>query len=235
VCGRFVATSEPGDLGRLFAVDDLEIVDLPPNPNVAPTEPVAGVLERRGRRRLVELRWGLIPSWSTDRRIANRLINARAETVADLPAFRDAFRRRRCLLPADGYYEWERRPDGSRMPYLLAASGGETLAFAGLWEVWTDPSEPEAEPLRTCTIVTTDASPSIAWLHDRMPVILPVDAWDEWLDRDNHDTATLRHLLVPARDGALACSPASPALNDPRNKDLALLPQGEAGSAALDL
>ncbi len=203
-------------------MDDLDADDTPPNPNVAPTEPVHSVLERQERRALVTLRWGLIPSWASDRRIANRLINARGETLTDRPAFRDAFQRRRCLIPANGYYEWQREADGSRTPYLLTCADRPILAFAGLWDVWRDPSVPDAPLVRTCTILTTKADPRISWLHDRMPVILPPQVWDEWLDRGNRDTATLRHLLAPAPYADLTCLPVSADVNDPRNKNLDL-------------
>lgn len=224
MCGRFVSVSDPGQLGRLFAVDDLDAVEPAPNPNVAPTEAVLAVLERQERRALGRLRWGLIPSWAKDRRIASRLINARTETVTERPAFRDAFLRRRCLLPADGYYEWQRRPDGARTPYLLAPTDG-VLAFAALWDVWRDPAA-GGELVGTCTILTTQADPGVSWLHERMPVILPAPAWDEWLDRANRDAAALRHLLTAT--AGLTCTPVSPAVNDPRNKDLSLEPAGGA-------
>jgi putative SOS response-associated peptidase YedK len=221
VCGRYAVVSDLDDVGRLFAVDDLEVTagELPPNPNVAPTETVPAVLEHHHRRRLVGLRWGLIPSWATDRRIANRLINARSETVLQRPAFRAALRYRRCLLPADGYYEWWREADGSRTPYLLAPPDRSGIALAGLWENWQDP---QGERVSTCTILTTSAAPGLAWLHDRMPVVLAPDAWDEWLDRDNQDLAALRHLLQPAPDGLLRTTRAPVEVNDPRNKDVAL-------------
>jgi putative SOS response-associated peptidase YedK len=221
VCGRYLVTSQPNDLGRLFSVDDLDAEQPAPSLNVAPTEPVPAVLERHDRRELRALRWGLIPSWADDRRIANRLINARAESVADKPAFRGAFLRRRCLLPADGYYEWRRSHDGTRHPYRIARPDRGPLAFAGLWEVWRDPAAgPDAPLLRTCTIITTAAAPSLAWLHDRMPVVLPTDAWDDWLDRDLQDEGELRHLLARTAEDVLTTTPASPAVNDPRNKDI---------------
>jgi putative SOS response-associated peptidase YedK len=221
MCGRFVSVSDPDQLGRLFAVDDLDVGGLAPNPNVAPTEPVLAVLERHSRRALGTLRWGLVPSWATDRRAASRMINARAETVTDRPAFRDAFRRRRCLLPADGYYEWWREEDGSRTPHLLRHPEGGVLAFAGLWDVWRDPAS-GGEPVGTCAILTTEADPAISWLHDRMPVILPPELWGDWLDRDGRDPAALSHLLAAAPTPSLTCTAVDAAVNDARNKDLTL-------------
>jgi putative SOS response-associated peptidase YedK len=162
MCGRYLATTGQNDLLRLFDVDDLRADPLDPNPNVAPTEDVPAVVEHHGRRVLVTLRWGLIPSWAPDRRVASRLINARAETVTEKPAFRSAFERRRCLLPADGWYEWERAADGTRRPWRIAPPDGGPLAFAGLWEVWRDPTEPGAPLLRTCTVLTTTASDPLA-------------------------------------------------------------------------
>ncbi len=228
MCGRYLAMTGQGRLFHVFDLDGVEAEPLAPNPNVAPTEPVPAVAEHDGRRVLVTFRWGLIPSWAGDRRIAGRLINARAETVADKPAFRQAFRRRRCLLPADGWYEWERRPDGTRRPWRVAAPDGGVLAFAGLWEVGRDPAAPDAPPLRTCTVLTTAAADPLAWLHDRMPVALPRDTWDEWLDRDQREAAPLRHLLGAAPAGPVGWTPAPAAVGDPRVKDLDLLEVGPA-------
>lgn len=225
MCGRYLAMTGQGRLFHVFDLDGVEADPLPPNPNVAPTETVPAVAEHAGRRVLVSFRWGLVPSWAGDRRGGSRLINARAETVADRPAFRQGFRRRRCLLPADGWYEWERLAGGARRPWRLAAPDGGVLAFAGLWEVWRDPADPQAPPLRTCTILTAAATGPLAWLHNRMPVVLPPATWAEWLDREQRDPAAVRHLLAPAADDLVAWTPAPPAVGDPRNKDLDVVTQ----------
>ncbi len=219
-----MSTGEPDTLLRLFQIDDdRQTESVPPSPNVAPTERVRAVVEHDRRRALVTFSWGLVPHWSKDRRGASRMINARAETLTERPAFRDAFARRRCLLPADGWYEWVRRPDGTALPHLITRRDGGPLALAGLWEVWRDPADPAAVPLRTCTIVTTAANTALSTLHHRMPVLLEPDRWAEWLDRDQHDTAALRHLLVPAGEDLLHARPVSRAVNDARVKDLAVL------------
>lgn len=223
MCGRFVALTDPDGLVRFFVVDERKHPLPGPNPNVAPTEQVHAVVEHDDRRLLVALRWGLVPRWARDRRIASRLINARAETAATKPAFRDALRRRRCIVPADGFFEWARRPDGTRLPHLLHHHDGQPLAFAGLWDSWRDPGDPEAPPLRTCTIVTTRASGVVRALHDRMPVILPASAWDAWLDRDLQEPERFDDLLVPAPPDLLRVRPVAAALGDPRVKDPALL------------
>jgi putative SOS response-associated peptidase YedK len=187
MCGRFVTASDPDGLVRFLVVDERRDEQLAPSYNVAPTDAVRAVAEHAGRRHLVTFRWGLVPHWADGPREAARLINARSETAADKPAFRDAFRRKRCLVPADGFYEWDRGPDGSKVPYFIHPTDAPVFAFAGLWDVWRDPSEPHAPPLRTCTILTMPAHDRLAALHDRMPVVLPPAAWDPWLDRDLTD------------------------------------------------
>jgi putative SOS response-associated peptidase YedK len=216
MCGRFVAITDPDGLSRFFVVDERKAEDLPARYNVAPTQAVFAIAEHRRARLLVSFTWGLVPRWARERRNGPPLINARAETVADRPAFRDAFRRRRCLIPADGFYEW-RRDGGRRVAHFIRHVGGRTLAFAGLWDTWRDPAHPDAPPLRTCAIVTTVANEGLRPLHDRMPVILPSDAWDVWLDPDHGDEMLLRPLLAPADEGLLTFHPVSAEVNDHRN------------------
>lgn len=230
VCGRFVSMSDPDGLVRFFVVDERRGGRVEPNPNVAPTEEVHAVAEHDGRRLLVVFRWGLVPHWATDRRIASRLINARSETAAAKPAFRTAMSRRRCIVPADGFYEWQRAPDGGRLPHYVHHAAGTPLAFAGLWETWRDPADPGAPPLRTCTIMTTRANDRLAGLHDRMPVILRPGDWDRWLDRDLREPEAVRDLLVPYPDDLLALHRVSSAVNDPRVKDPGLPAPVEAGT-----
>lgn len=223
MCGRFVAATDAEGFARLLVVDERQTDDLGPRYNVAPSQPVYAAAEHDGRRHLVALRWGLVPSWAKDPKIGNRLVNARSETAADKPSFRSSFRKRRCLIPADGFYEWQRREDGSKVPYLIHRADGAPMAFAGLWSVWRDPEAPDAEPLRTCTILTTEANAFMAGMHDRMPVILEADAWDPWLDRDLADVERLRALLGPADDRLLTGHPVSTEVNSPRHDHPGLL------------
>jgi putative SOS response-associated peptidase YedK len=224
VCGRFVAVSSPTLLAERFHVDEIGVTDEEAHYNVAPRAQVTVVRERGGdepRRVLSPLRWGLVPSWAKDTAVGDRQINARAETVATKPAYRRAFERRRCIIPADGFYEWQKiEVPGTRkvhkQPYFVHRRDGELLAFAGLWEVWKVPDGAELVDgagadgwLRTCTIVTTTANDQLRPLHDRMPVILPEPVWDRWLDRDERDTAALATLLVPVPDGVLEAYPVS--------------------------
>ncbi|MGH8905476.1 MAG: SOS response-associated peptidase [Egibacteraceae bacterium] len=215
MCGRFVAANDADGLARFFMVDERKADELPPSWNVAPTDPVYAVAAHEDRRVLVTFRWGLVPFWAKDRKAASRHINARAETVAEKPAFAESFRRRRCLIPADGFYEWQRHPDGSRIPYFIHRSDGEPMALAGLWASWRDP-EQEGARLLTCTILTTEATGGIADLHPRTPVALPHSAWGDWLDHEA-DPAALRHLLTPTDPELVAWRRVSAEVNSVRN------------------
>ena len=209
MCGRFSASYPPSLLEETYAA--VAVDDPPPAKwNVAPTDPVS-IVVRRERREVRTVRWGLIPSWADDRRIASRLINARAETLAEKPAFRAALARRRCLVPADGWYEWRQK-----QPFFIVRRGGGPVAFAGLYEVWRDPATDEL--VRTCAIVTTEACADLRELHTRMPVVLGADAWDEWLDPAHED---VRGLLVPCE--GFDAWPVSPAVNSVRNDGPALV------------
>jgi putative SOS response-associated peptidase YedK len=209
MCGRFVATTDDAGITRLFVVDARMGEAVAPSWNVAPTQPVVGIVEHGGRRLAVTFRWGLVPSWAEDPRGGPRLINARAESVADKPAFRQAYRQRRCLIPADGYYEWQTTADGTKVPYFIHAAA--PLAFAGLWETWRDPYR-DAPPLRTCTILTTAADESVRAIHDRMPLVLDPDAWEQWLSGGPSDP----HLLNRTRV-RLSAHPVSTAVNHVAN------------------
>ena len=188
-------------------------------PIVAETKEHLRVLDR--------VRWGLVPSWAKDLSVGDRLINARSEGVATKPAYRKAFERRRCLMPADGFYEWRVLPGPTKrkqkQPYFIARVDREPMAFAGLYEVWRDRSDPDAPWIRSCAIVTTDANEKLAPIHDRMPVVLPESAWGEWLDPDNHDTTKLARLLVPAPSDEFLCYPVSTLVNKPDNQGPELL------------
>jgi putative SOS response-associated peptidase YedK len=215
MCGRFVAATPPDQVAAYFGATAEALLD--PSWNVAPTNDVYAVLEDGGLRHLDAFRWGLIPSWAKDPKIGSRMINARAETLAEKNAYKAAFRKRRCLVPADGFYEWKALPGQKRkQPYFIHRTDGEPLAFAGLWEVWRGPDR-DQEPLRTATIITTEANETMAPVHDRMPVILPASAWGEWLDRDLDDLEALGRLLVPAPT-LLTLRPVSTEVNSVRNK-----------------
>jgi putative SOS response-associated peptidase YedK len=222
MCGRYVMSTPADVLVERFEVDEVRSDEFPPSWNVAPTDPVPVIVEREGKRLLGTQRWGLVPHWADSPKDAARKINARAETVHDAPAFRDAFRRHRCLVPANGFYEWRRMADGKKQPYFIAPADGQPIAFAGLWAAWRDKRDPDGEFLRTCTIVTTNANAAVRELHDRMPVVLPSEDWATWLDADA-DVVALKALLVPALDDALTVTAANPAVNSVRNNGPELL------------
>ena len=188
--------------------------EITPSYNVAPTQQVAAVLEDEGGRRLEMLRWGLVPSWADDPEIGARMINARSETAPEKPSFRRAFRGRRCLIAADGFYEWKRE-NGGKQPYYFRMQDGRPFAFAGLWESWEKGGE---GILRTCAILTTRANSVLSEVHDRMPVILPHDAYDAWLDPDA-DREELGELMIPYAGDDLETYPVSRFVNSPRNND----------------
>lgn len=185
MCGRYAASRRPDDLVVEFEAANMTgTLPLPLDYNVAPTKEVHAVLVRGGVRQLRVLKWGLVPSWATDDRGGAKMINARAETIADKPAFRSALARRRCLIPADGWYEWAVSNDGpTRQPYFITPTDGSLLAFAGLYEV--------RDGLLTCTIVTTAATGELTAVHDRMPVVLGKSQWPRWLDPENPDASAL--------------------------------------------
>ena len=227
VCGRYVATSPPEALADYFDVDEIRAEPAGPSWNVAPTDPVPAIAEREGRRLLGVYRWGLIPSWSKDGVGAAGRINARAETVRSKASFRSAFARRRCLLPADGFYEWERCPDGRKRPWYIQRADGAPMAFAGLWDVWRGA---DGNVVRSCAIVTTTANSLMAPIHDRMPVVLQPDAWPAWLDRTNDDIEELSGFLVPADPQSIERYAVGSLVNSVRNNGPELLdPDGSVG------
>ena len=206
MCGRYAITTAPEAIRQLFRY--LEQPNFPPRYNVAPTQPVPIVRMAQGKRQFALVRWGLIPAWVKDPRTFSLVINARAESVLDKPAFKNAMKYRRCLFPADGFFEWERKGEKKR-PYFVRRKGGGPLAFAGLWEVWTGPNGEEQE---TAAIITTTASRSIAHIHDRMPVILSPEAFDFWLD-PKVDAETAAAAIQPAKDDAIEHYEVSRAVN----------------------
>jgi putative SOS response-associated peptidase YedK len=213
MCGRYTLASPTERLAEEFGVDAASI-ELAPNYNVAPTQQVAAVLEEGGQRRLEVLRWGLIPPWADDPGIGSRMINARSETAPGKPSFRRAFRERRCLIPADGFYEWQ-RTNGAKQPYYIHMEEGRPFAFAGLWESWSKGGEGE---VRTCTILTTGANALVGEVHDRMPVILAHDAYDVWLDPAS-ERDELTGLLAPYPVDEMEAYPVSRFVNSPSNND----------------
>jgi putative SOS response-associated peptidase YedK len=219
MCGRYAFFSPSEAVKRIFSLEG--VPELEPRYNVAPTQAVAAVRAgEEGRRDFVMLHWGLVPRWAKERAIGNRMINARAESVAEKPAFRDAFRKRRCLVLADGWYEWQVAPGGKR-PWFVRLKDGRPFAFAGLWERWKDPAN--GAMLESCTIVTTDASESLRKIHERMPVVLGEADWDRWLDTAFSDADKLLELLVPFDPKSLEAWPVSREVNAPKNEGPALI------------
>ena len=211
MCGRYTVTSAPEAIRALFGYP--EQPNFPPRYNVAPTQPIAIVRLVDGQRQFALVRWGLLPSWVKDPKDFSLLVNARGESLAEKPAFRAALKYRRCLIPADGFYEW--KATGPRkQPYYVHANSGQPLAFAGLWEAWTGPN---GEELETAVIVTTRANRTLASIHDRMPVIVPPEAFDLWLDCMNVDAITASALIAPAPDDLLEAYEISTAVNRTAN------------------
>lgn len=223
MCGRFVSASPLDAIARYFGADVVTEVALEPSYNVAPTDPVYALRQRGDLRRLDVLHWGLVPTWARDRKVGSRMINARAETLSGRSAYRAAFQRRRCIIPADGFYEWKQLPGATttrkqaKQPMFIHRADGAPFAFAGIWEPWRDPSQgPEADIVRTCAIVTGAPNDAVATVHDRMPVILPPDTWEPWLDPANGDLDELRALLVPVASSVIAMHPVGTRVNDVR-------------------
>ena len=234
MCGRFVSARKRLELLEEFGIERDRVPDGPdpepePDYNVAPTRKVFAVLERPARddepqaRELRVVRWGLVPSWAKDASGGGRLINARAETVAVKPAFRRAFAKRRCILPADGYYEWQavtREGKTLKQPYYIYSKDGGALAFAGIYELWRDealPADHERAWLWTAAIITTQASDDVGQIHDRMPMVIAPQAWADWLDPGSSDLGQLQATMVPAMAGGLTSYPVSMAVNSVRN------------------
>ena len=192
MCGRFVQTQSAETYAEYFSVDAVRTDPVSPSWNVAPTDRIYAIAEHGEERQLGTFAWGLIPWWAKDRKIAAKHINARVETVAEKPAFRDSFKEKRCIIPADGFYEWEKKEKG-KLPHYIYRTAGDPLALAGLWASWKDPETEERH--RTCTIITGRPNDVVSALHDRMPVILPATAWDAWLDPAADDPAQLHSML----------------------------------------
>jgi putative SOS response-associated peptidase YedK len=235
MCGRFMLSIVESRLSKLIGVD-FAVTGLVARYNIAPTQPVIAVRVQNGRRETVLLRWGLVPSWAEDVAIGNRMINARSETAHEKPSFRHAFRRRRCLIPADGFYEWSKAGMGSattpgggggggaggagrgrpvKQPYLITMADEGPFAMAGLWEHWQDAAGNELE---TCTILTTAANELVGELHDRMPVILDPNDYGTWLDPANEDVAIPRGLCKPFPAELMMHRPVGTYINSPKHE-----------------
>ena len=207
MCGRFVRKSSSRTIAEEFDVDEI-VDDLQPSLDIAPTEDVA-VITNNGAKRLVAMRWGLVPSWASDLKAGSRMINARAETITEKAAFKDAFKRRRCLVIADGFYEW-RKEGRAKIPFLIKLKSDKPFAFAGLYETWRAVS---GEPINTCTIITTEPNELLQPIHNRMPVILRRPAEEMWLDPGARDQAALLELLKPYPSNEMETREAAIMLN----------------------
>ncbi|NNG12141.1 MAG: SOS response-associated peptidase [Halobacteria archaeon] len=212
MCGRFTLHTPPEVLREHFGVGT--VPDTAASYNVAPSQMVSAVRAADRHREMVLLRWGLIPSWAKETRVGYRMINARAETVADKPAYRAAFRRRRCLIPADGFYEWQQTGTGKQPWYIRMKQGG-VFAFAGLWEHW----EGKDEVVESCNIIVTEANASVRPVHDRMPVIIDPSDYELWLDLKIQQADALNPLLRPYPAGEMIAYPVSKGVNSPANND----------------
>ena len=213
MCGRFSQQRPASELAEIFAAEPLAD-DPGPRFNVAPTDDALVVVQRGDRRAITAYRWGLIPHWADAAKVGSRMFNARAETLTTSPAFRDAFQRKRCIVPVDGFYEWHRE-GARRQPFAIARGDGRPLALAGLWSGWRDPAADRV--VRTFTIITTRPNDQMAGLHDRMPVVIPDEAWGRWLDPAFPDPAELHGLFEPSDEIGLRIWPVSPLVNNVRN------------------
>lgn len=216
MCGRLTLSTPARVVAEHFEI--AEVPSLTPRYNIAPGQPIAVVRRRRAApERALEMRlWGLVPAWASDPRLGAQLVNARAETVARKRAYRDAFRRRRCLVPADGFYEWQPRGRNPRQPYHVTPREAELFAIAGLYERWAGCGD---APLDTCTLITTEANDRLRPVHGRMPVLLPPEAWSTWLDPEAGDPDALQALLRPSPDDSLELRPVGLRVNDTRHDD----------------
>jgi putative SOS response-associated peptidase YedK len=223
MCGRYVISSSPEALRAAFGYG--EQPNFPPRYNVAPTQPIPVVRLDGGKRTFALMRWGFVPGWVKDPKTVSLMINARGESVNDKPAFRNAMRRRRCLIPADGFYDW--RPGEPQRPYFVRAKSGAPLAFAGLWETWIGPNGEEVD---TAAIVTTRANRLLSAIHERMPVIVAPDAFALWLDCAKVDATTAAALIAPAPEALLECYEVSPAVNRVANDSAELIAPAPAAA-----
>ena len=223
MCGRYTLYTEKEILARRFEIDLAEVV---PSHNIAPTQSVVTVIAENGARVAARMRWGLIPPWAKDETNLPQMINARAETVATRPAYRDAFRHHRCLVLADGFYEWQQALAAGRrkIPHWISRADSEPFAMAGIWSAWRRKGDLEQSWLRSCAIITTAANEAVSKLHDRMPLILPHEVESAWIDHGLDDNPVeLERLLVPVGPSLLHSHPVSTRVNSARNDDASLI------------
>jgi len=218
VCGRFNLRTNAGDLMDVFSLTPAEgfaVSRIEPRFNIAPTQPVLAVRQQSGTRQLSQLQWGLIPFWAKEPGIGSRMINARAETVSSKPSFRAAFRSRRCLILANGFYEWQKRDSGNKQPFHIQMTDGKPFAFAGLWEQWISNT---GDTIESCCIITTTPNELMSGIHDRMPVILHDEHFDQWIDPAEQDVQVLQDLLGPYPADAMHAYRVATLVNNPRNE-----------------
>ena len=221
MCGRYSLSISPEIVAALFNFYP-SVETIPRRFNIAPTQTAAVVrLDRDGNRQLASLRWGLVPRWSKDLASGSKMINARSETVAEKPAFRDAFRKRRCLIPVSGFYEWQKMETGLKQPYYIQSHDGQPLVMAGLWESWKQ--NDESPPIETFTILTTEANLTMQFLHDRMPVFLQQEQFADWLRCDGKDIQNVQKMLKPATESLLVMHAVSRRVNSPADDDAGLI------------
>jgi putative SOS response-associated peptidase YedK len=220
MCGRFVQVEKPEFYAEHFGVDFVRTETLRPSWNVAPTTSVYAVASHDDERVLTSFRWGLIPSWAKDPKIGSRAINARSETAAEKPMFRSSFAKRRCLIPIDGFYEWERKQKG-KLPHYIYSTDSKPLSVAGLWSIWNDPSTDDR--LLTCTILTGKPNELLSSIHDRMPINIPQENWEAWLDPENADKEEVRALMSTYPADLMAEHPVSTLVNKVSNNTSDLL------------
>lgn len=225
MCGRFAQRTDAKGLAKAFKVS--EVPDVKPRYNIAPTQDILAVYESADGREMIYYKWGLIPSWAKDASMGARLINARSETVREKPAFREAFKKRRCIIPADGFYEW-RRKEGQKQPFFFRMREESPFGFAGLWDRWEGES---GQVINSCTILTTEANEALRPVHDRMPVILHPEEYSLWLEADARERASLAELLRPYPAEEMVGYPVSTSINSPRNQGAELIEQIPVNSA----
>jgi putative SOS response-associated peptidase YedK len=211
MCGRYVLSSTASSISKEFGLEQT-LFSIQPSYNIAPSQPVI-VIANEGVKKVIQCRWGLIPSWAKDPSIGHKMINARSETVAEKPSFREAFKKHRCLIPSDGFFEW-RKEKGGKVPLFIHLKNGKPFGFAGLYSVWTSP---EGDQLSTCTILTTTANKLLEPIHDRMPVIIPKEKREVWLDPAQHDRDILLPLLKPFPSEEMEAYDVTSRVNSPRN------------------
>lgn len=221
MCGRFTNAAKKEQIRKEFQA--LVNNSTPDNPryNITPSQMIDAVFEPETERILSQLKWGLIPHWAKDAAIGNRMINARAETLTEKPSFREAFKSRRCVIPASGFYEWQKKGTGGKQPFYFYLKDRDVFGFAGLWESWIDKTT--GEELETCTIITTEANDVLKPVHDRMPVILKPESYDEWLDAKGTNTDRLQKLLVPYSADEMDSHPVSRSINIPDSNSSELI------------